>query len=440
MTEVLDRLFAAHLAEMTARADRALAATGCDALVIGAGLPRLQFLDDRPYTFRANPHFSQWVPLADAPGSLVIYVPGRRPQFIFHQPEDYWHTPPEMPTAAWIDHFEVSVVRSADGAREFVPQASAYIGEPFPAAADWGCGAVNPPRLLDQLHYDRARKTPYEVECLRRASMLGARAHRAAERAFRAGAAEFEIHLAYLAACGLREEELPYGNIIAQNRGAATLHYTTLSRIRPAERHSLLIDAGAQFRSYACDITRTYAAGDGPFAALVAALESAQLELCGLVRPGTEYVAIHLAAHLRIARILREQGVIRCTAETAVESGLSSVFFPHGIGHLLGLQVHDIGGFQADRDGRSIAPPPGHPYLRLTRRVEPGFVVTIEPGIYFIDLLLAAARSDARGRDIDWDRVAALHPAGGARIEDDVIATHDDPENLTRRAFAALQH
>lgn len=440
MTAALERLFESHLAEVTARTDRALAAAGCDALVVGAGLPHLQFLDDRQYPFRANPHFSLWVPLPDAPGSLLIHVPGRRPQLVFHQPEDYWHKPPELPAERWLEQFELHIVRSPEEARAFVPRGSAYVGEVSAVAPDWGFAALNPERLLDQLHYDRACKTAYEIECLRRASMLGARAHRAAERAFRAAASEFEIHLAYLAASGLREEELPYGNIVALNRGAATLHYTTLSRVRPPARHSLLIDAGAQFRSYACDITRTHAADGGPFAALIAALEAAQLELCALVRAGTHYPAIHLAAHLSIGRILHEQGLVRCTAESAVESGLTSVFFPHGVGHLLGLQVHDIGGFMADRDGRTQAPPPGHPYLRLTRRLEPGMVVTIEPGIYFIDLLLAAARNDARGRDIDWERVLELHPAGGVRIEDDVVATSGEPENLTRRAFAALQH
>jgi Xaa-Pro dipeptidase len=122
-----------------------------------------------------------------------------------------------------------------------------------------------------------------------------------------------------------------------------------------------------------------------------------------------------------------------------VAERVTSVFFPHGIGHLLGLQVHDVAGLAADPSGTREAPrPEGHPFLRLTRTLEPGFVVTVEPGIYFIDLLLDEARADGRGRHIDWAAVERLKPFGGIRIEDDVACTPGTPENLTRDAFAAL--
>jgi Xaa-Pro dipeptidase len=125
-------------------------------------------------------------------------------------------------------------------------------------------------------------------------------------------------------------------------------------------------------------------------------------------------------------------------AGDAVTSGLSAVFFPHGVGHLLGLQVHDVAGFSVDEKGTQQARPPGHPYLRLTRTLEPGFVVTIEPGLYFIDMLLDEARNGAHGKHINWRRVDEFRPYGGIRVEDDVACTADTPENLTRNAFAAL--
>jgi Xaa-Pro dipeptidase len=99
--------------------------------------------------------------------------------------------------------------------------------------------------------------------------------------------------------------------------------------------------------------------------------------------------------------------------------------------------VHDAAGFAAGPDGGTREKPAGHPYLRLTRDLEPGFAVTIEPGIYFIDSLLEAARADGRGRAIDWKRVDALRPFGGIRIEDNVVAQAGAPRNLTREAFAA---
>ena len=215
------------------------------------------------------------------------------------------------------------------------------------------------------------------------------------------------------------------------------LHYHKLSRSRDVPRRSFLIDAGAQFRGYAADITRTYAREDGEFAALVRGMESIELALCGLVRPGADYRDIHLEAHRLIAGLLHEAGIVACGADEAVGTGLSSTFFPHGIGHLLGLQVHDVAGLAGDRAGNEIPRPAGHPYLRLTRRLEPGFVVTIEPGLYFIDLLLDAARAGDHARRIRWDTVERLRPCGGIRVEDDVLCTTGAPENLTRDAFAA---
>jgi Xaa-Pro dipeptidase len=117
---------------------------------------------------------------------------------------------------------------------------------------------------------------------------------------------------------------------------------------------------------------------------------------------------------------------------------VTRTFLPHGIGHLLGLEVHDVGGFMRSAESGEIAKPEGHPYLRLTRVLEPGFVVTMEPGIYFIPQLLESARSGARAQHINWPRVEALAPFGGIRIEDDLAVTEEGCENLTREAFRAL--
>ncbi len=437
--EDLDRLYPAHLAHLKALAGRALAAVDCSALAIGAGQSKYRFLDDQPDPFVVNPHFKAWVPVLDAPGSLLLFVPGRRPVLYFHQPEDYWHKPPTLPAAPWVDEFDLQVVRSPAEVRTHIPPRTAFVGEPRADVEEWGFAAVNPPALLDLLHFARATKTPYELACMRRASIVGARAHRAAMHAFEGGCSEYEIHLEYLAASGHQENELPYPNIIALNEHAAILHYTDLKRAAPGVRRSFLIDAGGQFRGYAADITRTYAAATSPFADLLAGVESLQQQLCSMVVPGAAYPDIHFAAHRLIGALLAELGVVRCSADAAVETGLTSVFFPHGVGHLIGLQVHDVGGHQAAEGGGLAPPPPGHPYLRLTRRLEAGTVVTIEPGVYFIDLLLQKAQSDGHGRHIDWDSVADLAPYGGVRIEDNVVATSSGPENLTRAAFAAAE-
>src|SRR5688500_12649919 len=165
---------------------------------------------------------------------------------------------------------------------------------------------------------------------MRHASHSAARGHVAAEAAFRAGKSESEIHMAYVRATGHSERELPYSNIVALNSNAAVLHYQHQDREVPAKHYSFLIDAGAQYHTYAADITRTYASSDGDFAALIAGMESLELQLCSQVRSGVDYANIHLDAHLRIAGLLHDSGVITMAAADAVTSGLSAVFFPHG--------------------------------------------------------------------------------------------------------------
>ena len=122
------------------------------------------------------------------------------------------------------------------------------------------------------------------------------------------------------------------------------------------------------------------------------------------------------------------------SADEAIDRALTTVFYPHGIGHLLGLQVHDVGGRQRDPSGGEIERPYNHPFLRLTRKLEDGFVVTVEPGFYFIDQLLDEARQKPIGKMIEWKRVEQLAKFGGVRIEDDVVALDGGFGNLTRPA------
>jgi Xaa-Pro dipeptidase len=309
------------------------------------------------------------------------------------------------------------------------------IGETSAACAS--VGTCNPRSVLDYLHYHRARKTPYELELMREANRIGTRAHRAAERAFRDGESELGIHLAYLEAAGQIDAELPYSSIVALNQHGAVLHYTDFGREPPQVVHSLLIDAGASACGYASDITRTYAAtGGSEFQALVDAMDAVQQSLVAMVRSGSSYPDLHLHAHQQLAVLLGEHGFIRMSAESAVESGVTRAFFPHGLGHSIGLQVHDVAGFASNDRGDTIARPDGHPFLRLTRTLEPDMVVTIEPGLYFIDMLLEELRGKPLSVDIDWARVNHFRQYGGIRIEDDVVCTEGAPENLTRNAFA----
>ena len=437
----LDSTFGPHLLAVCERTAQALASCGYAGLLVYAGSPLPVFEDDRTYPFEANAPFKVWAPLSDAPGSFIWFVPGSRPTLILERPQDYWHKPPSLPQGYWVRHFDVHTVADRVGARAALPadlSRAAYIGEVFDGLDDFRIGAINPRALLSRLDYARAVKSPYELVCLREANRLGALGHVAAAAAFAGGGSEFEIELAFLEACGLREQELPYNPIIALNASAAVLHYQVLEKDAPPERHSLLIDAGAEFAGYASDITRTYARADRDFAELIARMDEMQQSLCAGVRAGVDWRDVQLRAHELTAEVLRDADLIRCNAAEAVERGVTGVFLPHGIGHLLGLEVHDVGGLMRSAEGGEIERPKGHPHLRLTRVLEAGFVVTMEPGIYFIPQLLQAARSDERGREINWLRVEALARFGGIRIEDNLAITATGPENLTRDAFRSI--
>lgn len=438
----LPALYRAHLDTLRTRADEAMARGGFDHLVVPSGTLHYQVFDDRDYPYAVNPQFKAWLPLTRNPGSWLLYTPGETPKLVYLQPRDYWHVVPEAPSGHWTGHFDIAVIRKPEEALQHLPKNAArcaILGEPQSALGQYQAFAPNNPQaVIDYLEYHRAYKTPYEIEMMRRATRRGVRAHRAAERAFRAGASEFGIHLAYCQAAGQDALELPYQNIVTLNEHAAVLHYTDLDRVAPPAAHSFLIDAGASEAGYACDITRTYAGrdDDAGFAALVESVDAVQQALCARVRAGYDYRQLHLDAHLALAGALREHGVLKIAPEQALETGVSAAFFPHGVGHGIGLQVHDVAGFAASDAGGSIDKPQGHPYLRLTRVLEPGMVVTIEPGVYFIDMLLEELKEKGLGDGVDWDRVDRLRPFGGIRIEDDVVCTDGAPVNLTREAFA----
>jgi len=433
-------LYGAHVLEMQRRWESAMLAENYSAILVHAGTPLISFLDDYVYPFRSNPHFLAWVPLTHHPESVLLIRPGEQPLLWFYQPEDYWHLPPADPESWWADHIEVRVVSDADAWRAELPKSRksvAVLGDSPSLAAMFMPEQINPGSLLTRLHLERTRKTPYEHASMQQANHSAARAHLAAEQAFRAGKSEFDIHLAYLDSCRQNDVELPYGSIVALNHHGAVLHYQLRERAAPAESRSFLIDAGATCAAYAADVTRTYPRQPGEFADLVAAMDDMQQDLARSVAAGQDFKALHLATHLRIARILAAAGIITISPEDAVATGLSAVFYPHGLGHFIGLQTHDVAGL-IDDQGDAIARPEGHPYLRLTRVLEVGNAVTIEPGLYFIEPLLEHWKATGNPRAVNWDAVERLAPYGGIRIEDNVVITEQGNDNLTRVAFAAL--
>jgi Xaa-Pro dipeptidase len=431
--------YKSHVAALQQRWEKALQAEGYEAALIHAGSKLVSFLDDYEYPFRCNPHLLWWAPLTSQHDSALLVRPGRRPKLFYYQPDDYWYLPPDDPDSWWADEFDVIPVRDADAWKQAgINESTAYIGDASGLAKAVGAAQLNPERLINRIHLERTRKTAYEVACIAEAARLGAIAHTEAEQAFREGLSEYDIHQRYCMSIQLIDAQLPYGNIVALNDHGAVLHYQAHEQEAPAEIRSFLIDGGATVHGYASDITRTYASEAGEFADLISAMDVMQGKLCADVVEGLDYRDLHLRAHLDIAGILADFNIIRTSAEDAVASGLSAVFYPHGLGHYLGLQTHDVAGLIADVEGTPIPRPEGHPFLRLTRKLEAGNVLTIEPGLYFIEPLLRKWRENGDPGVINWEKVETLAPYGGVRIEDNMLVTSGAPRNLTREAFANL--
>lgn len=434
--------YSSHVSEVQSRWESELEAAGFDAALIHSGTPLVSFLDDYEYPFRPNPQFLWWLPLTHHHDSVLLVRPGEKPRLFFHQPDDYWHTPPSDPDSWWADEFEIEVVRGAEdwksAAKNLMNGRTAAIGD-SPALRDvFDDRVINPERLTSGIHVERTRKTAYEIECMKEATRLAVGAHIAAESAFEDGKSELQIHMAYLDACGHTDASLPYHNIVALNEHGAVLHYQGRNHVAPGDSRSFLIDAGCTFHAYCSDITRTYSSESGLFSEMISAMDQLQKDLVEKVRDGLDYRELHLDAHHAISGVLSSFGIITVTADDAVESGLSSVFYPHGLGHFIGLQTHDVAGL-IDNEGNPIDRPEGHPFLRLTRRLESGNVLTIEPGLYFIEPLLRRWKSEGEAGMIDWNKVSALMPYGGIRIEDNVVVQTGGCANLTREAFASAK-
>ncbi len=252
------------------------------------------------------------------------------------------------------------------------PAKAAYLGNETARAESHGL-AANPKPLTARLDWLRSYKDDYEVRSIEEATAAGARGHRAAREAFAAGASELEIHQAFCRAAASTEAELPYATIVALDEKAATLHYES-KRHAQAAAACCCSTPGPESRGYACDITRTTPgrACDPRFVELVESVDAIEQDLVRAATPGRPYLEVHLQAHASVARVLSDMRILRVSAEEAFVKGYTHPFFPHGVGHHLGIQVHDVAGKQSDASGTPAPPPKEHPYLRNTRTIEAG--------------------------------------------------------------------
>ncbi len=412
-----------------------------DGVLFHSGRQETYHRDDELIVFRPAGHFRRWVPL-DGPEHAVLARPGRRPLVVRVRPTDYWYDTSPPPVSYWEEAVELEEVpKFSDVAGVTGPLGRiAYTGNSPAAAAQIGIPGelVEPEALMAPLDWYRAYKTEHETAAIRAAAESSAAGHLKAREVFLTGGTERDVHRAYLEAADRLEWQMPYGTIVAFDDKAAILHYQNKRGAEAAPGRVLLLDAGAASEGYAADITRTWARDDvhPVFRQLLAGVDAIERDLVAMVTPARPYLEIHVETHRRTARLLAEAGIVKTSAEEAFERGVTHTFLPHGVGHQLGLQVHDVGGYQAGPEGGEVPPPEEYPFLRNTRILEPGHVVTIEPGLYFTPTLLEPLRSGENASAIDWHLVDQLTPLGGVRIEDNIACTAGDPDDLTRDLVA----
>jgi Xaa-Pro aminopeptidase len=383
-----------------------LVAAGDEIAVPGRG--------DRTYPFRAH---SEYLYLTDRerPGGVLAFDPSE----------------------GWVEFVapvtaEELLWTGLEGDREGVPEGTRPLGEleAFVGGRPVrGLGVTPEPdaELRDALIGVRRPKDDVEVERMRAAAHATRAGFAELVALIEPGRSERELQVA-LEAAFLRNggDFLAFETVVAAGDHAAVLHFAPTGRaLRDGEL--LLVDAGAEFRGYASDVTRTYAVG-GAFApeqALVyETVRQAGEAAIAACRPDVEWREVHRAAALVIADGLVDVGMLRGRRESLVESGAVTLFFPHGVGHMVGLGVRDAG--PASDETRE--PAPGLPRLRVDIPLAPRQAWTVEPGVYVVPALLARAR----GRDdVVWDRVDQLRGFGGVRLEQNVLIGDDGCEVLT---------
>ena len=430
----METLFNAHLARIQTIIQEALSSCRLDGVWIYAGQADYYFVDDQTKSFHINPYFNYVVPMPQAEGSWLFLDGYSKPKLYFYQPKDYWYFVEALPKAFWCEQFEWQVFTQPQQMQQEVNSRKncAFIGEDEALAKSLGFYSINDRKLLNILNYYRAYKSEYEIECIFRAQKPALLGHQAAKQAFEQGKSEFEINAAYLQASQQSDLNVPYGNIIALNEHGAVLHYNRLSHQAPETANSFLIDAGASYLGYASDITRTYQQQTQPiFAELLRGMEQIKRDIIADLCVGHNYLSYHTQLQQRIAELLAESELVKLPAQQIFDLGINRAFLPHGLGHLLGLQVHDIGGWQQNKRGAIKRPPEVYPSLRCTRELAEGMVLTIEPGFYFIDLLLQPWRQSEYASKIDWAMIDVLKAFGGIRTEDNIVIRTEGAENLT---------
>lgn len=420
----------AHLTELSRRYDDVFKRfADLDGIVIHSGFAHEKYSrDDQNWPATPTPHFIHWTPFVANPALLIIR-PAAKPQLLIERHTSYWEGPGPENDQWDCDSFDLIYVDDLHSVNP--PKSHVYIGDERSLRNASAWIGQKEDFVLASLDAIRTCKTSYEIASIRVATAIAIRGHQRTAEVFQSGEplSELQLHHEYLRITEQTDFDVPYGNIFGLGEHAAILHHVHYDRIKRAGDLSLLADAGATHNGYASDITRTYVRGNGrvagKFSELIEGVTSLQKKLCEKFQVGIDYQLLHNEAHELLADLMIETNLSTASSSDLVASGATRCFFPHGLGHSLGIQVHDVG-MKLRKSAED------NPYLRNTSVIADGQIVTIEPGFYLIPALLDKLRSMSIADTFHWTSIDELRSFGGIRIEDNMLATNSGPVNLTR--------
>ncbi|MES1172596.1 MAG: aminopeptidase P family protein [Bacteroidota bacterium] len=426
------------------RRTRLMDALGGQPALLVAGEPRPRNYRANTYPFRPHSHFLYFFGWG-VPGAVALFANGAATLYVPATTADdaLWSGPApdlaQLTTALGVDVLPLSDLpqrRVSDFATLAAPDADTRGRQALLLGRDLERISGPDASLADAVISLRLQHDDAAVAELRAAARATAAAHRAGMRATAPGIRESAVRAAMEAELTSRGHGTAYGSIVTVH--GEILHNENHHNVLEVE-DLLLADVGAETPGgWAGDVTRTWPVSgrySSEQADIYDVVLAAQRAAIAAARPGARYRDIHLVAAESLASGLRDLGVLRGDPAERARDGTAALLFPHGVGHLLGLDVHDmedLGDRAGYAPGRQRSAEPGLRYLRLDRDLLPGMAVTIEPGLYFVPAALDDADTRRRTGDrVDWTRLDRYRRLRGIRIEDDILITATGAEVLT---------
>ncbi|KAI8641253.1 peptidase M24, structural domain-containing protein [Parasitella parasitica] len=297
--------------------------------------------------------------------------------------------------------------------------------------------SVDTQLLTPAIHESRLTKFPWEIEIIRQVMYASSQSHITLMQQFKSGMTEAHLAALFRWTCASHQiYNQAYLPIVASGPRAATLHYSKNNQKIPAEPHSLvLVDAGGEKSCYGSDITRTFPAR-GIFSEEAKTIYNIVLKMQKAVlsslKPGVFWADMQCLAMRILCDELIKIGILIGDREELIQRGVPSAFYYHGLGHSLGLDVHDVGGKDKCPIDQEEDDDPTATEFLAGRALAENMVLTVEPGLYFNDAMLNIwTQFPGYQQYFDLDVLAKYREVGGVRIEDTVVITEDGYENLT---------